>query len=37
MRDDFLLNFNNLTLPHVSVATLVPAEPITVPASAFEE
>jgi len=30
-----LLNFNTLTWPHVSVATLVPAEPITVPASAF--
>ena len=29
------LNFNGLTWPHVSVATLVPAEPITVPASAF--
>jgi hypothetical protein len=30
-----MLNFNTLTWPHVSVATLVPAEPITVPASAF--
>jgi hypothetical protein len=29
------LNFNGLTWPHVSVATLVPAAPITVPASAF--
>jgi len=31
-----MLNFNTLTWPHVSVATLVPAEPITVPASAFQ-
>ena len=31
-----MLNFNTLTWPHVSVATLVPAEPIIVPASAFE-
>lgn len=30
-----LLNFAGLTWPHVSVATLVPAAPITVPASAF--
>jgi len=30
-----LLNFNGLTWPHVSVATLVPAAPIPVPASAF--
>jgi hypothetical protein len=30
-----LLNFNTLTWPHVSVATLVPAEPIVVPSSAF--
>jgi len=30
-----MLNFNALTWPHVSVATLVPAWPITVPASAF--
>lgn len=30
-----LLNFAGLTWPHVSVATLVPASPITVPASAF--
>ncbi len=29
------LNFNGLTWPHVSVATLVPAEPVAVPASAF--
>ena len=29
------LNFNGLTWPHVSVATLVPAAPVTVPASAF--
>ncbi len=29
------LNFNGLTWPHVSVATLVPADPIRVPASAF--
>ena len=29
------LNFNNLTWPHVSVATLVPSAPVTVPASAF--
>lgn len=30
-----LLNFNTLTWPHVSVATLVPNSPIPVPASAF--
>jgi hypothetical protein len=30
-----LLNFNDLTWPHVSVATLVPLEPIVVPPSAF--
>jgi hypothetical protein len=29
------LNFNGLTWPHVSVATLVPSEPITVPPSAW--
>lgn len=29
------LNFNTLTWPHVSVATLVPSAPIPVPASAF--
>lgn len=29
------LNFNTLTWPHVSVATLVPASPVPVPASAF--
>ena len=29
------LNFGTLTWPHVSVATLVPASPIPVPASAF--
>lgn len=29
------LNFNGLTWPHVSVATLVPAAPVVVPASAF--
>ena len=29
------LNFNGLTWPHVSVASLVPAEPVAVPASAF--
>ncbi len=31
-----LLNFNTLSWPHVSVATLVPADPIPVPASAFD-
>ena len=30
-----MLNFNGLTWPHVSVATLVPADPIPVPDSAF--
>jgi hypothetical protein len=30
-----LLNFNTLSWPHVSVATLVPAAPVAVPASAF--
>jgi hypothetical protein len=30
-----MLNFARLTWPHVSVATLVPAEPITVAPSAF--
>jgi hypothetical protein len=30
-----LLNFNGLTWPHVSVATLVPSDPITVPPSAW--
>ena len=30
-----LLNFNGLSWPHVSVATLVPASPLPVPASAF--
>jgi hypothetical protein len=29
------LNFNTLTWPHVSVATLVASEPIPVPHSAF--
>ena len=29
------LNFNTLTWPHVSVATLVPVSPIPVPPSAF--
>ena len=29
------LNFNGLSWPHVSVATLVPASPLPVPASAF--
>jgi hypothetical protein len=29
------LNFNGITWPHVSVATLVPAAPVAVPASAF--
>jgi hypothetical protein len=29
------LDFNQLTWPHVSVATLVPASPVPVPASAF--
>jgi hypothetical protein len=30
-----VLNFNGLSWPHVSVATLVPASPLAVPASAF--
>ena len=30
-----LLNFNGLTWPHVSVATLVPADPVVVPPSAW--
>jgi hypothetical protein len=30
-----ILNFVGLSWPHVSVATLVPASPITVPAAAF--
>jgi hypothetical protein len=30
-----ILNFNGLSWPHVSVATLVPAGPVPVPASAF--
>jgi hypothetical protein len=30
-----VLNFNDLSWPHVSVATLVPASPVPVPASAF--
>jgi hypothetical protein len=30
-----LLNFNGLSWPHVSVATLVPASPVPVPASVF--
>jgi len=30
-----LLNFNNLSWPHVSVATLVPASPVPVPPSAW--
>jgi hypothetical protein len=30
-----ILNFNGLSWPHVSVATLVPSSPITIPASAF--
>ncbi len=30
------LNFNTLTWPHISVATLVPSAPIPVPASVFE-
>ena len=31
-----LLNFNGLTWPHVSVNTLVPADDIVVPASAWK-
>jgi hypothetical protein len=30
-----ILNFNGLTWPHVSVATLVPTAPVAVPASAW--
>ncbi len=30
-----VLNFNGLSWPHVSVATLVPAAPVVVPATAF--
>jgi hypothetical protein len=30
-----ILNFANLSWPHVSVATLVPADPVVVPPSAF--
>ena len=30
-----LLNFNGLSWPHVSVATLVPEAPIPIPASAW--
>ena len=30
-----ILNFNGLSWPHVSVATLIPQKPLTVPASAF--
>ena len=30
-----LLNFATLSWPHISVATLVPADPVPVPASAF--
>jgi hypothetical protein len=29
------LNFNTLTWPHVSVATLVPSSPISIPPSAW--
>jgi hypothetical protein len=32
---EVLLNFNGLSWPHVSVATLVPASPVAVPASAW--
>ena len=32
---EVFLNFNGLSWPHVSVATLVPASPLPVPASAF--
>jgi hypothetical protein len=31
-----MLNFNGLTWPHVSVATLVPAAPIPIPPSAWK-
>ena len=33
---EVMLNFNTLTWPHVSVATLVPATPIPVPHSAWD-
>jgi len=29
---EVVLNFNGLSWPHVSVATLVPADPVSVPA-----
>jgi hypothetical protein len=29
------LNFKGLSWPHVSVATLVPVDPVTIPASAW--
>jgi hypothetical protein len=29
------LNFKNLSWPHVSVATLVPADPVNIPDSAW--
>lgn len=32
---EVILNFNGLSWPHVSVATLVPSQPVKVPASAF--
>ncbi|HEY2667877.1 MAG TPA: hypothetical protein VGK51_13665, partial [Actinomycetota bacterium] len=32
---EIFLNFNTLTWPHVSVATLVPSHPIPVPPSPF--
>ncbi len=31
-----ILNFNGLSWPHVSVATLVPADPLPIPASAWQ-
>lgn len=31
-----MLNFNGLTWPHVSVATLVPSDPVSVPPSAWD-
>ena len=31
-----ILNFNGLSWPHVSVATLVPADPLPIPASAWD-
>ena len=34
---EVMLNFNTLTWPHVSVATLVPAAPIPVPASVWNQ